>query len=414
MQDHFRICLMHPMDPRGGKLGGIETHVRMILERHPADFSVLFVGVDEFGDCPAGQVTRVKMGERIVDFLPVTRISAEAINLAGKTIAGSTTFRFATGALRHLFAIRRAVKGSNATADIQRFEFALIPKLLGLKTVQMVHGEGSKDQKMDSLIKAYWFIHRLNEGLALRLASQILCVNANIIKRMETVYPAGVTKAEVMTVSVDTAQFVPQPFDTVDGIFKIVFAGRLDEFKDPPLMFRVLKALHEKLGGRLQFHYAGTSDPHRYADFAVIAPFTTRHGFLRQDGIKQLLAQCHAGILTSFFEGMPCFLLETLSAGRPFCAIRLPQYNPLLVPGISGAMVERTEPDAACQGQLTDAFAALWAQIQAGRIDPANIHTLVQPYSIENQMARLFAHHRALQQKPSGLAGVLHQSRARA
>ena len=414
MDGNYTICLMHPMDPRGGKLGGIETHVRMILERHPADFSVLFVGVDELGDCPVGQVTKVKMGDRTVDFLPVTRIGADAINLAGKTIGGSTTFRFATGALRHLLAIRRALKGSRATADIQRFEFALIPKLLGLKTVQMVHGEGSRDQKMDSLIKTYWFIHRFNEGLALRLASRILCLNANIIKRMATVYPAGVAKAEVMTVSVDIAQFIPQPFDCSDGVFRIVFAGRLDEFKDPPLMFRVLKGLHGKLGGKVEFHYAGTSDPQRYAEFAAIEAMTVRHGFLRQAAIKALLVQCHAGILTSFFEGMPCFLLETLSAGRPFCAIRLPQYDPLVVRGISGEMVERTEPDVACAAQLVDAFAKLWADIQSGRVDPAKIHALVQPYSIENQMARLFAHHRALQPKNSGLASVPGEGHARA
>ena len=411
MQPKHTICLLHPMDPRGGKLGGIETHVRMILTRHPEDFEVLFVGVDEIGDCPLGRVTRVSMGGRTIDFLPVARIDADAINRAGKTIAASTTFRFATGALRHLPAIRRALKGSRATADIQRFEFALIPKLLGLNTVQMVHGEGSKDQKMDSLIKTYWFIHRFNENLALRLASRIMCVNANIIERMKTIYPAGVARAEVMTVSVDTAHFRPQPFDCTDGIFRVVFAGRLDEFKDPPLMFRVLNGLREKLGGKVEFHYAGTSDPHRYPEFAAIEAMTIRHGFLRSDGIKALYAKCHAGILTSFFEGMPCFLLETLASGRPFAAIRLPQYDPLLVPGTSGSMVERTEPDAACETQLVQAFAALWGDIRSGKMVPDKIHALTLPYAIETQMARLFAHHRALQR---GGAAVVADQQSRA
>ena len=406
MPETFRLCLMHPMDPRGGKLGGIETHVRMIMARHPADFSVLFVGVDEIGDCRLGQITRVDMGERCVDFMPVARIGGDRINLAGKSIGQSTTFRFASGALRHILAIRRALRGAPATADLQRFEFALIPKLLGLKTVQMVHGEGSKDQKMDSLIKTYWFLHRFNEGLALRLANRVLCVNGNIVRRMQKLYPAAAAKAEVMSVSVDTRHFVPRPFDCADGIFRIAFAGRLDEFKDPPLMFRVLKSLRERLGGKCELHYAGTTDPHRYPEFAAIEAMTTRHGFLTADGVAALLARCHAGILTSYFEGMPCYLLETLSAGRPLCAIRLPQYDPLVVAGTSGTLVERTEPDVACAAALVDAFAALWGEIQAGRIDPAQVHALVAPYSIENQMARLFAHHRALQRR-AGVAGVL-------
>ena len=353
---------------------------------------------------------QVRAGARTIDFLPVASIGADAINLAGKSIGGSTTFRFATGALRHLLAIRSALGKATASADLQRFEFALIPRLLGLKTVQMVHGEGAKDQKMDSLIKTYWFLHRFNEGLALRLAARVLCVNDNIVKRMRSLYPAAAAKAEVMTVSVDTGHFTPQPFDPGDGVFRIVFAGRLDEFKDPPLMFRVLASLRERLGGRVAFHYAGTSDPHRYPEFAAIAGMTVRHGFLDGDGIKALLRKCHAGILTSYFEGMPCYLLETLSAGRPFAAIRLPQYDPLVVAGISGALVERSEPDAACHEALVDAFAALWADILAGRIDPAQVHARVDPYSIENQMARLFAHHRALQGRVAAqaLPGVLH------
>ena len=93
MSETFRLCLMHPMDPRGRKLGGIETHVRMILSRHPADFSVLFVGVDEFGDCPLGEVSRIAVGGRSVDFLPVAHIDGDRINLAGKSIGQSTTFR---------------------------------------------------------------------------------------------------------------------------------------------------------------------------------------------------------------------------------------------------------------------------------------------------------------------------------
>ena len=414
MPDTFRICLMHPMDPRGSKLGGIETHVRMILARPPADFSILFVGVDEIGDCTLGEIRHVRLGDKIVDFLPVARIGGDKINLAGKSLGQSTTFLFATGALRHLFAIRKALQGAPASADIQRFEFALIARLLGLKTVQMVHGEGSKDQKMDSLIKTYWFVHRFNEGLALRLANRILCVNPNIVKRMATLYPAAARKAEVMTVSVDSKFYSPQPYDTSDGIFRIVFAGRLDEFKDPPLMFRVLASLRERLGGKLEFHYAGTTDPNRYPDFAAIADMSVRHGFQTADGVKALLKKCHAGILTSFFEGMPCYLLETLSAGRPFAAIRLPQYDSLVVQGVSGTLVERTDPDPQCHASLVDAFARLRDDIFGGRVDPAAVHARVEPYSIENQMARLFAHHRALQGKPASpaLAGVLDSGRA--
>lgn len=401
-----RLCLMHPMDPRGGKLGGIETHVRLILSRHPEDFSVLFVGVDEFGDREIGKAAPLVVDGREIDFLPVAAIGGDRINLAAKSIGASTTFQFARGAVRHLSAIRRALGSGPASADLQRFEFALIPKLLGLKTVQMVHGEGSKDQKMDSLIKKYWFIHAANETLALRLADRVMCVNANIIERMKREFPWAVGKSEVMTVSVDTRRFRPTPFDLADGVFRVMFAGRLDAFKDPPLMFRALARAHGKLGGRLEFHYVGTSEPERYDEFSRIEGFTVRHGYQTSDGVAALAAKAHAGTLTSFFEGMPCYLLEMLASGRPFAAIRLPQYDPLIVEGVSGHMVERSEPDAACETALVEAYVALREEVFSGRIDPARVAALTQPYSVETQMKLLFQRHRELQDRAAHAAAA--------
>ena len=162
MSKLHRILSIHPMDPRGNKFGGIETHVRLVLSRHPPDFSILFVGIDELGDCQIGKVRRVVVDGREIDFLPVAQMSTAEINVAAKKLSRSATLLCALGALRYLGTIRKALGDGTASADLQRFEFAIIPKLLGLKTVQMVHGEGARDQKMDSLIKKLWAIHRMN------------------------------------------------------------------------------------------------------------------------------------------------------------------------------------------------------------------------------------------------------------
>ena len=113
------------------------------------------------------------------------------------------------------------------------------------------------------------------------------------------------------------AAFPATPFDVQDGIFRICFAGRLDEFKDPPLMFDVLARLHAKLEGNIEFHYVGATDPARYPEFAKAQAFTLRHGSQTPDGVRDIMARCHAGILTSYFEGLPCYLLEMLASGRP-------------------------------------------------------------------------------------------------
>ena len=42
-----KLIIVHPMDPRGVKVGGIETHVRQILRHAPASSDVLLIGVDD-------------------------------------------------------------------------------------------------------------------------------------------------------------------------------------------------------------------------------------------------------------------------------------------------------------------------------------------------------------------------------
>jgi glycosyltransferase involved in cell wall biosynthesis len=393
----YKLVLFHPMDPRGRKLGGIETHLRLLLAAHPEDFSLLFVGIDEIGDRRVGELTRIEIEGRAIDFLPVLHAVGHGVNTAATTLGGSLTLRFAASAFRHLGAVRRAIGATRCSAEIQRFEFALLPKLLHLPSVQWVHNEGGKDDKMDSLLKRYWFVHTASERLALTLGNRIIAVNPNIAAHIARLSSRAALKTDVMSVSVDTQRFRPAPFNLRDGIFRICFAGRLDEFKDPPLMFDVLARLRTKLEGKLEFHYIGASDPARYPEFAKAEAFTIRHGPQSPDCVRDIMARCHAGILTSYFEGLPCYLLEMLASGRPVGAIELPQYAPLIVPGVSGALVPRGESREDSAEALAGAFVSLLQDIMNGRVDPVRLHTLVAPYSVETQFGKLFAIHRTLQ-----------------
>ena len=402
------LCLMHPMDPRGAKLGGIETHVRHLIRRHPKDMRIVFVGVDEQGDCKLGEPVSIEIFGRRIVFLPVAHEPAETINRAATRLFRSITLRTVAGALRHGRTIRRLTRAAPASAQLQRFEFAPVAWLLGLPAVQVVHGEGSKKDKMDSLIKRFWLVHANAERLALRLARKIMCVNPTIVERLKREFPHAAPKAEMMTVSVDREMFRPQPFDAREGVFRVMFAGRLDEFKDPPLMFNVFRRVHQALGGRFEFHYVGMTDPGRYAEFEAIRSFTVLRGYQTPDGVAAIAASCHAGVLTSFFEGMPCYLLETLAVGRPFAAIRLPQYDPLIVRGVSGELIERAEAPEDSARLLADAFLRIWSDVRAGRYDPETIANLTEPYSANRQLARLFDWQRAIARPraPSGGRGA--------
>lgn len=398
-----RLVLFHPMDPRGRKLGGIETHVRLVLARHPTATALLFVGLDEIGDLEPGVVHHLDYEGRRIDFLPVARVAASTINKAATTIARSTTLLFARQALRHLGKVRAVIRGMPASCEIERFEFALLAKLLGIPLVLIVHNEGSKGDKMDSLLKRYWFVHRFNERLALALADRIFAVNASIKTRIATLSPRLARKTEVMSVSVDTTLFVPTRFAAETDVFHVCFAGRLDDFKDPPLMMATLSALSGRLAmaegdgfKSVVFDYVGASDPTLVPGFAAIAPFTVRHGICKAAEVAAIMRRAHAGIITSYFEGMPCFLLEMLASGRPIAAIRLPQFDGMIVDGLSGLMVERQATQQASADRLAEAFVVLAAQVRANQLDPRSIGALAQPYSVETQMRRLFVCHQDL------------------
>jgi glycosyltransferase involved in cell wall biosynthesis len=387
------LCLVHPIDPRGNKVGGIETHVRMMMTHAPRDWQVLLVGVDGRGDCRLGEIRRLTMDGRAFDFLPVLRFSDDHTQ-AARSIFASLTFQFGLGLVRYFPALRRAVQAApSATIELQRFEFAALGPLLRRPIVQVVHGEGAKTDKMDSLIKKFWLVHRLNEEVAIRLASRIVCVNPNILARLEREKPGAAQRAVFMPVAVDTDVFAAADFDKSDGVFRVVFAGRFDEFKNPPLMFKTLRRVRDRLGGQFEFHYIGTSDPARYTEFELVRPFTTFHGFRTSREVASIMKRCHAGILTSWFEGMPCYLLELLSVGRPVVAVTLPQYKLVIEQGKSGHLVERDDDEEHLADTLADRLIDTWSAIRNGTMSASTIREHVIPFSVDRQLDRHFAGH---------------------
>ena len=395
------LVLFHTMDPRGGKLGGIETHVRLMLARFPGP--VLLVGLDEIGDLVPGRPVEIAYEGRALRFLPVARTQPSRVNAAAKRLTQSVTLRFLVGALRHLPTIRRSVGGALASCEIERFEFAVLPRLLGRPCVLMVHNEERREAAMDSLLKRYWWLHRSNERVALELAARIFAVNPSIAERISGLSSRFARKTEVLSVSVDTSRFTPSAFVPSDT-FRVCFAGRLDAFKDPPLMLASLAEAARRLEAnpagrfcRLAFDYVGASDIAAMPGFAVVEAIITRHGPRSASEVAAIMAAAHAGLITSFFEGMPCYLLEMLASGRPVAALELPQFRALLGDG-GGRLVARGATRDASASAMAEALIDLARAIDAGGLDPHVLATLVEPQSVKAQMGRLFDAHAALAQ----------------
>ena len=396
-KSRYQICLIHPFDPRGEKVGGLETYIRDFITFHPDDTDLLFIGVDSAGDLKLGEIHRLTFRGRTFDFLPILRYSDQQAREAARSIRTSLTGQFFVALLRHFTLIARLIRSRRCSIDLRRVEFSWLPVLLRLPFVQMLHGEGAPKLRMDSLLQKYSFVHNAGERFAVATSTKFLCVNPFITERLHKTYPRRKDKIDTLWTWVNTDIFRPQPLPASTVPFRVVFAGRLDEFKDPPLMFRTMVRLRNQLQGDLEFHYIGTSDPHRFAEFAEIEDITIRHGFKDAAGMAATLAGTHVGILTSEFEGMPRFVLETLAVGRPVVAVHLPQLEPVIRDGESGFLVPRTGATEDMADALAQRFIDVRKAIDAGKIDSAHIGGAIADFTPATQLARVFRFHQEIQ-----------------
>lgn len=392
------LVLIHPFDPRGSKVGGIETHVRQLLRKHPPGMQVLLIGTDDSGELALGRVHPITLDGVTFDFFPVVHIADSGARGAASSLSQSLTLRFALALARSIRPLRRLLRGRSAVAEIERIEFAPLVRALGLRFVLISHNEGNpRVDQMDSLLSRFWFVNALTERLAMRLAGHAFGVTEKIRARLATRAGHAAAKVEVLSVSVDTDLFRPTDFDFSGDTLRIVYAGRLDAFKAPATMFRTIHAIADKASTPVEFHYCGGGDPASFPEFTEIAGLTVQHGALDAVQVAAVLRSAHIGLLVSHYEGMPCFLLELLASGRPFAGVRLPQFDTLVREGISGVMVERAASEEETAQQVAEAVVALWDAIRAGTIDPAKVRDQVLPWSTDQQLQRLFdAHHNVL------------------
>lgn len=385
------------MDPRSNKVGGIETHVRSIL-RHPApDLDIILVGIDETGDLTPGEPLELEYGAGRLIFLPVAHVPSHQAGTAATRLSRSTTLRFVLGGLRHMPALRRLVAGRRASADLARVEFAPLAVLAGLPFVLMVHSDLDAVERTGSLLKRYRGIRRFTENFALKRARHVYAVSPQILAGLHESYPFITGKSEVMTVPVDTGLFHPSPFPPQE-VFRLVYAGRLDAVKDPAMLFGTIRRLGERLDGKLEFNLISASDPFAFPEFEAIRPITNWHGKQDSLSVARIIRGAHCALMTSHSEGLPAFLLETLSSGRAFAALHLPSFETLVRRGTSGILAERGESDERSADRLVEALLALREDIRTGAMMPDTIAATVSSYSSEEILGRLFEKHHRLRE----------------
>jgi glycosyltransferase involved in cell wall biosynthesis len=362
------------------------------------------IGVDEIGDLAIGTMQGASFDGRVFEFLPLLARRGRWRHGAATRLSQSLTLTFFLAFLRHWPSIRRALRGRKCSLEIERFEYATFGLLLGMPTLQIIHGEFSAAQPIDSMLRKYWIAHWLNERVAILSATRILGVNRAIVSGIGERFPFAIGKTALMTVSVNTDVFALAPDFPPPAPFRIGFAGRLDGFKRPDLIFRIIDDLRTRHRIDAELHYIGDSDPERFSEFDRVRDHCVRHGSHGSEGVARLLGEVHAGILASGIEGMPVYLLETLAVGRPVAALDLPQYHDLIEDGVSGFIAPRGEDDENV-ARMSDALVRIRDGVIAGQFEPATIRRKVALFSHQTQLPRLFEIHRSLPRPKSAAPG---------
>tara|TARA_R110000868_G_scaffold71514_3_gene209385 strand:- start:1478 stop:2692 length:1215 start_codon:yes stop_codon:yes gene_type:complete len=399
----YNVSLIHMADPRGLRVGGTETYVRDYIYYHPDDMNLLYIGPDEIGDLEIGKVVDLEYRGRKFKYLPIYRVD-NSLNIWVDSITKTDTFVLAHALVKHWGLIRRVLRDGDYSVELRRVEIAPFVKSFGVPYVQMEHIMQEKGHAKSGVLGKYPFIGTVAEFISASMCYRFYLVNSNMTEVFRRRFWPFAAKFDTLTTWANTQIYQPTPFQ--GGPLKLLFAGRADDFKRLDIMLDVVRRVAETLNGAVEFHYVGDGDLSKYPQFEAVKALTVLHGRRTAAELATIQGRIHIGLLTSAFEGMPRFVMETLTSGRAVVALHLPQLEAVMHDGQNGYLVPRNEDVAAQNALLASRVVETYAKIERGEIDPEQVTQSVKMFSPERLLSKIFNDHRALHGLPPAASAV--------
>ncbi|MEX2343362.1 MAG: glycosyltransferase [Steroidobacteraceae bacterium] len=210
------------------------------------------------------------------------------------------------------------------------------------------------------------------ESRMLRNLDYIYTVNANTLAQYRATYPQLRQRLEFLPTWVDDEVFLP-PVESKrelrarlrkdygvpdDGVW-ILFAGRLQQQKDPALLIQTLAAFvrTRPAGARLVIVGEGNLrvDIERLAAELGVAERLSIVGFLPQEELARFYQASDIFLLSSLFEGMPRAVMEAIGCGLPVVTTNVGEVGRVVVNGVTGTIVSERTAEALAAA-LTEAL----------------------------------------------------------
>ncbi len=345
-----RIVMVHPFDPLGDKVGGIETLVRSLLRHAPAEVQADVLGVtqDPYAR-PVGRWSEIRVGGRDVRLYPVF-----VVKEPNRRTRIPLFLRFS------IVSLFSAPPLDDAILVFHRWEPALIKRQGCAGRVLCVHAKPSEWIGSGSEVRwryAPWIFRRLEESL-LPTLDRVRIVHKGGEREYAERYPdyAGLVEflptwfePDVFTLPSERDKECARgkllrKYEWPDTSRVVLFAGRMEAQKDPILAIKVIAEASKRFSD-IRAVFVGTGSLKKNCeDIAQELGVDKRIAFCPPFTPPDLADCMHASdvfLMTSQFEGMPTIVLEAQACGLPIVSCPVGEVPQIVQSGISGEITLR-------------------------------------------------------------------------
>jgi glycosyltransferase involved in cell wall biosynthesis len=402
VSDRVRCLIVAPAPLTEPWVGGISNFIRSFVRHMPDDFDVAICGValdSGPGDRDGAGWRKIDVLGRSVPFLPVAHVSP-----SGQPGRTPVKWRAFLGLLKERGHIVTRGRILQVHAPAMDLPFIGRPG----PTIRVVHNapENLSDPDSGTVWRHFGWALRRAENMTFRRSDRVFFVDRPTYERYVARGNGSSAVMSYLPNGVDTDLFRPRPADErarlrADlsarfGLYAggpwLLFAGRLDQQKDPALLISAFAAVRARDGlANAQLLIAGDGPMRGEVEQAAydmgVVGGTHFLGAITQHRLAELMPAADVFVLPSAYEGMPFVVLEALASGLPVTSTRVGDVPRLIDHQSTGWLAEtRTSSDLATGVD--------WALSQARDEISARCAAAVTKYRIENVLEPFYEAHR--------------------
>ncbi len=352
------LLIVHPFDPWGSKIGGIETAVRSTIQYAPNNFQLSLIGVTQNTvQRPLNSWQELEYKSKRVSFLPILKI--ENPNQRGRI---PLFLSFSTKLFRYHLSFHSSL------ALFHRVEPLFCSRIDAGANILCIHGDSREIIGPYSEVR--WkhipWIYKRIESNAVQKARRIFVVSRKGTEYLQKRYmrhedisflPTGYSE-ELFSLPEEEKreslyQRVIQQYDLKPFSKFVLFTGRFEKQKDPVLALKSFSKLSERLPDVSLLLVGDGSlkaDMKRVISFYQLENRVFFLGSLSAEELAEVMKISHAFLMTSRFEGMPIVVLEAQACGLPVVSTDAGEIRRMILEGQTGVVVSESNPEMVATG----------------------------------------------------------------